>query len=69
MLKTISVDAGRKEDVPKLIKIIATNTRKKALIFKKLEINNKIEAKEKLIKLNFRPNNFPFFDIHEPIGH
>ena len=26
-------------------------------------------AKAKLIKLNFKPNNFPFFDIHEPIGH
>ena len=69
MLKTISVDVGRKEDVPKLIKIIAIKTKYKAIIFKKLEINNKREAKEKLIKLNFKPNNFPFFDIHEPIGH
>ena len=29
----------------------------------------KSDAKAKLIKLNFKPYNFPFFDIHEPIGH
>ena len=69
MLKTISVEVGRKEDVPKLIKIIAVNIKEKALTFKKLEINNKSEAKEKLSKLNFNPNNLPFVDIHEPIGH
>ena len=33
------------------------------------EINNKNEAKEKFIKLNFNPNNLPFFDIQDPIGH
>ena len=32
-------------------------------------INIKNEAKEKFIKLNFNPNNLPFFDIQEPTGH
>ena len=32
-------------------------------------MNNKREAKEKFIKLNFKPNNLPFFDIQDPIGH
>jgi len=32
-------------------------------------INNKKEAKEKFIKLNFKPYNLPFLDIQEPTGH
>ena len=32
-------------------------------------MNNKNEAKEKFIKLNFKPNNLSFLDIQEPTGH
>ena len=32
-------------------------------------MNKKNEAIQKLIRLNFRPNNLPFFEIHEPTGH
>jgi len=34
-----------------------------------IEINIKKEAKEKFIKLNFKPYNLPFLDIQEPTGH
>ena len=32
-------------------------------------MNRRNVAREKFTKLNFNPNNLPFFDIHEPIGH
>ena len=32
-------------------------------------MNNNNEAKEKFNRLNFNPNNLPFFEIHEPTGH
>ena len=32
-------------------------------------MNKNNEAIEKLNRLNFKPNNLPLFDIHEPTGH